>query len=101
MCIVFFKEYIYICLINLGYEIHTKRSVDHILADPKLLVTYDDDESITVLKPFSDPLEKFGHHSLIANDKFTQDIHNLICCEPSLDLETIFRDCMPDKMLLR
>lgn len=75
--------------------------MDRILNDPNLIAVLDEDDTITILKPFVDELGKYGHQALDPNDKFNRIMHNVICCEPTVELATVLRGRLPDKMLIR
>lgn len=75
--------------------------MNRIISDPSLFVVFDEEDSTTILKPFCDPLAQFQHNYRDENDKFNRAIHNLVCCEPTLDVSTIMLRRLPDKMLLR
>lgn len=73
------------------------------MADPKILVTYEEGDAITIMKPFIDPFAKFGEHSQddSQDNKFIKQMYHLVCCEPTIDLRTKFQNGLPDRMLLR
>lgn len=75
--------------------------MDRIIDDPNLLAVFEENDCTTILKVFIDPLKKFGQQSRDENDKFHKDNHNLVCCEPTLELAAILRKSLPDKILLR